>query len=180
MKKLLFIVFLFPIFVFSQNPMIKNEMNPVMKKKMEIKKKKNLDSKPFEMKKKVEKTIINLWEEYSRAFEYSDFEKIKNYFTYPVTFALLGDPVIVKNENDLIKLYNQIRSNVQEGYKYSKLEKSRIIWISKEICMVDATYSRFNENYERIFTGRGIYMYKRVDKSWKMFSMSGVELNNKK
>ena len=88
--------------------------------------------------------------------------------------------VIVKNENDLIKLYNQIRSNVQEGYKYSKLEKSRIIWISKEICMVDATYSRFNENYERIFTGRGIYMYKRVDKSWKMFSMSGVEINNKK
>ena len=180
MKKLLFIAFLFPIFVFSQNPMIKNEMNPIMKKKMEIKKKKNLDSKPFEMKKKVEKTIINLWEEYSRAFEYSDFEKIKTYFTYPVTFSLLEDPVIVKNENDLIKLYNQIRSNVQEGYKYSKLEKSRIIWISKEICMVDATYSRFNENYERIFTGRGIYMYKRVDKSWKMFSMSGVEINNKK
>ena len=180
MKKLLFIAFLFPIFVFSQNPMIKNEMNPIMKKKMEIKKKKNLDSKPFEMKKKVEKTIINLWEEYSRAFEYSDFEKIKTYFTHPVTFSLLGNPVIVKNENDLIKLYNQIRSNVQEGYKYSKLEKSRIIWISKEICMVDATYSRFNENYERIFTGRGIYMYKRVDKSWKMFSMSGVEINNKK
>ena len=180
MKKLLFIAFLFPIFVFSQNPMIKKEMNPIMKKKMEIKKKKNLDSKPFEMKKKVEKTIINLWEEYSRAFEYSDFEKIKTYFTYPVTFSLLVDPVIVKNENDLIKLYNQIRSNVQEGYKYSKLEKSRIIWISKEICMVDATYSRFNENYERIFTGRGIYMYKRVDKSWKMFSMSGVEINNKK
>ena len=46
--------------------------------------------------------------------------------------------------------------------------------------MVDATYSRFNENYERIFTGRGIYMYKRVGKSWKMFSMSGVEINNKK
>ena len=180
MKKLLFIAFLFPIFVFSQNPMIKKEMNPIMKKKMEIKKKKNLDSKPFEMKKKVEKTIINLWEEYSRAFEYSDFEKIKTYFTYPVTFSLLGDPVIVKNENDLIKLYNQIRSNVQEGYKYSKLEKSRIIWISKEICMVDATYSRFNENYDRIFTGRGIYMYKRVDKSWKMFSMSAVEINKKK
>jgi len=180
MKKLLFIAFLCPIFLFSQNPMIKKEMNPIMKKKMEIKKKKNLDSKPFEMKKKVEKTIIDLWEEYSRAFEYSDFEKIKTYFIYPVTFSLLGDPVIVKNENDLIKLYNQIRSNVQEGYKYSKLEKSRIIWISKEICMVDATYSRFNENYERIFTGRGIYMYKRVDKSWKMFSMSGVKINNKK
>jgi hypothetical protein len=46
--------------------------------------------------------------------------------------------------------------------------------------MVDATYSRFNANYERIYTGRGIYMYKKVDKEWKMFSMSGVELNKNK
>ena len=180
MKKLLFIAFLFPVFIISQNPMDKNEMNPIMKKKMEIKKKKNLDLKSFEKRKKVENSIINLWEEYSRAFEYSDFEKIKTYFTYPVTFSILGDPVIIKNEKDLIKLYNQIRSNVQAGYKYSKLEKSRIIWISKDVCMLDATYSRFDQNYDKIFTGRGIYMYKRLENSWKMFSMSGIETKNKK
>ena len=180
MKKLLFIAFLFPVFIFSQNPMIKKELNPIMKKKMDFKKKKNLDLKLFEKRKKVEKSIVNLWEEYSRAFEYSDLEKIKTYFTYPVTFSILGDPVIVKNEKDLIKLYDQIRSNVQVGYKYSKLEKSRIIWISKDVCMLDATYSRFNKNYDKIFTGRGIYMYKRVENSWKMFSMSGIETKNKK
>ena len=180
MKKLLFIAFLFPVFIFSQNPMIKKELNPIMKKKIDIKKKKNLVLKSFEKRKKVEKSIVNLWEEYSRAFEYSDFEKIRTYFTYPVTFSILGDPVIVKNEKDLIKLYDQIRSNVQVGYKYSKLEKSRIIWISKDVCMLDATYSRFNKNYDKIFTGRGIYMYKRVENSWKMFSMSGIETKNKK
>ena len=173
MKKILFLALLLPVFIFSQNPTIKKEMNPVMKKK-------DLDLKSFNKRKKVEMTIVNLWEEYSRAFEYSDFKKIKTYFTYPVTFSILGDPVIVKNEKDLIKLYNQIRSNVQIGYKYSKLEKSRIIWISKDVCMLDATYSRFNQNYDKIFTGRGIYMYKRVENSWKMFSMSGIETKNKK
>ena len=173
MKKILFLALLLPVFIFSQNPTIKKEMNPVMKKK-------NLDLKSFNKRKKVEMTIVNLWEEYSRAFEYSDFKKIKTYFTYPVTFSILGDPVIVKNEKDLIKLYNQIRSNVQIGYKYSKLEKSRIIWISKDVCMLDATYSRFNQNYDKIFTGRGMYMYKRVENSWKMFSMSGIESKNKK
>lgn len=173
MKKILFLALLLPVFIFSQNPTIKKEMNPVMKKK-------DLDLKSFNKRKKVEMTIVNLWEEYSRAFEYSDFKKIKTYFTYPVTFSILGDPVIVKNEKDLIKLYNQIRSNVQIGYKYSKLEKSRIIWISKDVCMLDATYSRFNQNYDKIFTGRGMYMYKRVENSWKMFSMSGIESKNKK
>ena len=180
MKKILFLALLVPVLIFSQNSTFKKEMNPIMKKKMEIKKKKNLDLKSFNKRKKVEKTIINLWEEYSRAFEYSDFKKIKTYFTYPVTFSILGEPVIVNNENDLIKLYNQIRSNVQVGYKYSKLEKSRIIWISKDVCILDATYSRFNQNYAKIFTGRGIYMYKRVENSWKMFSMSGIETKNKK
>ena len=173
MKKILFLALLLPVFIFSQNPTIKKEMNPVMKKK-------DFDLKSFNKRKKVEMTIVNLWEEYSRAFEYSDFKKIKTYFTYPVTFSILGDPVIVKNEKDLIKLYNQIRSNVQIGYKYSKLEKSRIIWISKDVCMLDATYSRFNQNYDKIFTGRGMYMYKRVENSWKMFSMSGIESKNKK
>ena len=180
MKKILFLALLFPVLIFSQNSTVKQEINPVMKKKMEIKKKKNLYLKSLNKRKKVERTIINQWEEYSRAFEYSDFKKIKTYFTYPVTFSILGDPVIVKNENDLIKLYNQIRSNVQVGYKYSKLEKSRIIWISKDVCMLDATYSRFNQNYDKIFTGRGIYMFKRVENSWKMFSMSGIETKNKK
>ena len=67
--------------------MIKNQMNPIMKKKMEIKKKKGLDSKPFEMKKKVEKTIINMWEEYSRAFEYSS--KSMREFTYIIMIKIL-------------------------------------------------------------------------------------------
>ena len=81
---------------------------------------------------------------------------------------------------NLESFYKQIRNQVQDGYKYSMLEKSRVIWISKEICMLDATYSRFNDNYKRIYTGRGIYMYKRIDKTWKMFSMSSIEMKKNK
>ena len=161
MKNIILALLIVPALAFSQKTMYKKKM----------------DLKPSQMKMKVEANIINQWEEYSKAFEYSDFEKIKSYFTYPVTLSLFDAPMIVDNENDLIRWYEEIRNNVQEGYKYSMLEKSRVIWVSKEICMVDATYSRFNDNYEKIFTGRGIYMYKMVGKAWKMFSMSGVELN---
>lgn len=175
MKKIYFIFLLLPIFTFSQNQVMKKDFNKMAKKKMEIQKKKKFASKPFEMKRKIENKIISNWEEYSKAFEYSDFEKIKTYFNFPVTFSIFGDPLIVDNEKDLLKLYKQIRANVQDGYKYSKLEKSRVIWISKEICILDATYSRFNQNYDKIFTGRGIYMYKNVGNSWKMFSMSTID-----
>ena len=175
MKKILLITLLFPLITFSQNE--------VMQKKVEykqsmMKKKSSLNTK--QAKKKIEAKIIDKWEEYSKAFEYSDFDKIKTYFTYPVTLSVFGNPTIINNEKDLVKFYKQIRNQVQDGYKYSMLEKSRVIWISKEICMLDATYSRFNDNYKRIYTGRGIYMYKRIDKSWKMFSMSSIEMKKNK
>ena len=44
-----------------------------------------------------------------------------------------------------------MRSNVQDGYKYSILDKSRIIWLSKDIFMIDATYSRYNNDYKSRF-----------------------------
>ncbi len=175
MKKILLITLLFPLITFSQNE--------VMQKKMEYKQsmmKKKSPLNPKQAKKKIEAKIIDKWEEYSKAFEYSDFEKIKTYFTYPVTLSVFGNPTIINNEKDLVKFYKQIRNQVQDGYKYSMLEKSRVIWISKEICMLDATYSRFNDNYKRIYTGRGIYMYKRIDKSWKIFSMSSIEMKKNK
>ena len=171
MKKLILLLFI-PVFSFSQIQKKEMNMNQMMKKKR--------DSNFLKMKKETENKIIERWEEYSKAFEYSDFDKIKTYFTFPVTLSLFDNPIIINDEDELIKFYKQIRANVQDDYKYSKLKKSRVIWISKNICALDATYSRFNDNYENIFTGRGIYMHKKVGNSWQMFSISGIEMNDKK
>ena len=179
MKKLIPLL-LIPFISFSQSQNKEMNMNQIMKKKMEVQMKKKITSNSHKMKKITEKKIIERWEEYSRAFEYSDFDKIKTYFTFPVTLSLFDNPIVINDEYELIKFYKQIRANVQDDYKYSKLKKSRVIWISKNICALDVTYTRFNDNYENIFTGRGIYMYKKVGNSWKMFSISGIEMNYKK
>ena len=179
MKKLILLLFI-PFISFSQAQKKEMNMNQMMKKKMEIQMKKKTVTNSHKMKKMTEKKIVERWEEYSKAFEYSDFDKIKTYFTFPVTLSLFDNPIVINDQDELIKFYKQIRKNVQDGYKYSKLKKSRVVWISKNICVLDATYSRFNDNYENIFTGRGIYMYKKVGNSWQMFSMSGIKMNNKK
>ena len=95
MKKILLITLLFPLITFSQNE--------VMHKKVEYKQsmmKKKSSLKPNQVKKKIEAKIIDKWEEYSKAFEYSDFEKIKTYFTYPVTLSVFGNHTIINNEKD--------------------------------------------------------------------------------
>ena len=160
MKKTIILALLLPLFAFSQPSVQKKEK--VMKKVF------------------FEKQIIDNWEEYSKAFEYADYDKIASYFTYPLTFSLLENPQIITNQKDLIAFYKQMRTNVQQGYKYSLLDKSRIVWFSKEAYMVDATYSRYNDEYKRIFQGRGVYMYKKIDNKWKMFSVSSLPIEKKK
>lgn len=160
MKKTIILALLLPLFAFSQPSVQKKEK--VMKKVF------------------FEKQIIDNWEEYSKAFEYADYDKIASYFTYPLTFSLLENPQIIANKKDLIAFYKQMRTNVQDGYKYSLLDKSRIVWLSKEVYLVDATYSRYNDEYKRIFQGRGVYMYKKIDNKWKMFSVSSLPIEKKK
>ena len=160
MKKTLILTLLLPFFAFSQPNSLKKEK--VMKKAF------------------YEKQIIENWEEYSKAFEYADYQKIASYFTYPLTISLLDNPQIISNKKDLIAFYKQARANVQDGYKYSLLDKSRIVWLSKDAYMFDATYSRYNNEYKRIFQGRGIYMYKKINNTWKMFSIFSLPIGKKK
>jgi len=155
MKKILLLFLLAPLLAFSQSAKKKNKFN-------------------------AEVVLNDKWQEYSKAFEYSDYEKVSSFFTYPATMNFIEKPMIVNNKEELIKAYKEIRSNVQDGYLYSLMDKSKVIWISKSLVMIDATYSRYNSNYERIFKGRGVYMYKKVDNEWKIFSISGVPLEKKR
>ena len=98
MKKIILLALLLPFFAFSQSSVMKKEK--VMKKAF------------------YEKQMIENWEEYSKAFEYADYQKIASYFTYPLTFSLLENPQIITNKKDLIAFYKQMRSSVQDGYKY--------------------------------------------------------------
>jgi hypothetical protein len=176
MKKTLILTLLLPFFAFSQPNALKK--GKVMKKafyeKQNAFKEEKAKNKGF-----YEKQMIENWEEYSKAFEYADYQKIASYFTYPLTISLLDNPQIISNKKDLIAFYKQVRANVQDGYKYSLLDKSRIVWLSKDAYMFDATYSRYNNEYKRIFQGRGIYMYKKINNTWKMFSISSLPIPKK-
>ena len=76
-------------------------------------------------------------------------------------------------------LCKNVNSNEPFIFNVTEIE-SRIIWLSKDAYIFDATYSRYNGEYKRIFQGRGIYMYKKIDNSWKMFSVSSLPIPKKK
>tara|TARA_B100001564_G_scaffold325381_1_gene306848 strand:+ start:924 stop:1469 length:546 start_codon:yes stop_codon:yes gene_type:complete len=124
-------------------------------------------------KSQLENTIVNLWIKYSKAFEYKDYEMLSNYFSFPVVFDALNEPEKIINKMQLIEKYKIIREvNIQEDYKYSILNKYNFIQLSDDFVILDAHYSRYNSKYKKIFFGRGLYSYKRVNTKWKLFEIN--------
>ncbi|MCH2177300.1 MAG: hypothetical protein MK106_00715 [Mariniblastus sp.] len=127
----------------------------------------------------VEVAVLHAWKQYSKAFEYADYNQIGNHFTFPVTFvdpdgqaSLLGD------RGALIKQYQTIREGVQEGYRYSLLDAHQFHQYSNQVCMLDATYSRFNQYYERIHTGRGLYFFRFASDGWRLYTIVGLPVDS--
>lgn len=124
-------------------------------------------------KSQLENTIVNQWIKYSKAFEYKDYEMLANYFSFPVVFHDLNEPEKIINKRQLIDKYKTIREdNIQEDYKYSILNRYNFIQLSDDFVILDAHYSRYNSKYKKIFFGRGLYSYKRVNTKWKLFEIN--------
>ena len=127
--------------------------------------------------KSLENRIVKQWMEYSKAFEYKDYERISNHFTYPAIFNN-AIPVIVNDKKMMARAYKSVRENLQKGYKYSLLADWKLLKISESHIIFDAYYSRFNSKYEPILSGRGLYTYKKINDNWLMSEVT--TLTNKK
>ena len=179
MKKLCFLLLLIPFTSFSQQ---ESDIEKLLLKKLPNVLGNMADQTPFgagirsligNKKSQLENTIVNQWVKYSKAFEYKDYEMLANYFSFPVVFDALNEPEKIINKKQLIEKYKIIREdNIQEDYKYSILNKYNFIQLSDDFIILDAHYSRYNSKYKKIFFGRGLYSYKRVNTKWKLFEIN--------
>ena len=122
----------------------------------------------------LETKIVKQWMDYSKAFEYKDYNRIANHFTYPAVFNL-ATPIVVNDKKMMVDRYKSARENIQKGYKYSLLEKWILLNITEDLIILDAHYSRFNTKYESIHTGRGLYTYKNIKGNWLMTEVTTLK-----
>ena len=179
MKKLFYLFLLIHFASFSQQ---ESDIEKLLLKKLPNVLGNMADQTPFgagirsligNKKSQLENTIVNQWIKYSKAFEYKDYEMLSNYFSFPVVFDALNEPEKIINKMQLIEKYKIIREvNIQEDYKYSILNKYNFIQLSDDFVILDAHYSRYNSKYKKIFFGRGLYSYKRVNTKWKLFEIN--------
>ena len=126
--------------------------------------------------KALESLIVKKWMDYSKGFEYMDYERIASHFTYPAIFNN-STPIIVKDKKMMMQAYKSVRENVQGGYKYSLMDDWKLINITKEFVILDAYYSRYNADYKQILSGRGLYFYRKVNDNWLLKEVTTLSQN---
>ena len=118
-----------------------------------------------ETEEQIKKTISHEWLTYSKAFELKDYNKIAEFFHYPV--ILSGKSY--SNKKTVMETYKENREKkIQQGYKYSLTDEIKFIKISNELVVAEFYYSRYNAKYEKLFSGSSIGTYKKLDGKWKM------------
>jgi len=118
--------------------------------------------------------IKGVFAAYNQDFIDNDFEGIASHFQTPVRIAQ-ANALIAMTPDELMDIYRDIKTNIQEGYKYSTIDRLDVHRLASTVYYADADYTRYNDQDEIIFEGRGLYYFGNETGSWKMFAMGAVE-----
>ena len=113
--------------------------------------------------------IQKLYRLYVDDFIANDFESIASYFDTPVDSKSFN--VIAETDEDIIRLFKDIKANIQEGYAYSVIDNISVTNVEDDTYLLCADYSRYNNNDKLLFEGRTHYVYINTSDGWKINSL---------
>ena len=120
----------------------------------------------------LEKDIIQTLEDYNDAFVSEDYKNIPYFFDFPVSFNLKDKSIIAGNKLKLRLIYKKLRGGLPENYTYSKWEDFNIQLLDDKVAIVDASFSRYNNDGNIIYSGNGFYTLRKIDNKWKIYSLT--------
>ena len=113
--------------------------------------------------------IQKLYRLYVDDFIANDFESIATYFDTPVDSKSFN--VIAETDEDIIRLFKDIKANIQEGYAYSVIDNISVTNVKDDTYLLCADYSRYDKNDKLLFEGRTHYVYINTSDGWKINSL---------
>ena len=120
----------------------------------------------------LENDIIKTLEDYNDAFVAEDYKNIPYFFDFPVSFNLKDKSIIAGNKLKLRLIYKKLRGGLPENYTYSKWEDFNIQVLDDKVAIVDASFSRYNNDGNIIYSGNGFYKLRKIDNKWKIYSLT--------
>jgi hypothetical protein len=121
--------------------------------------------------------IKDVYMAYVQDFIDNDFEGIASHFQTPVMRRSnwRAPTRIALTPDELMESYRDDKANIQEGYKYSTIDRIDVHKLASTVYYADVDFTRYNHQDEVIFQGRSLYYFANESGSWKMFAMGPVE-----
>ena len=115
--------------------------------------------------------ILFAMNKYNEAFILADYDQIIESFIFPVSIITSERMLSIDTKLGLRFVYKKIRGDLPEFYSYSKWNNIDIQVMDKNIAIVRASFSRYDNNEKKFYDGSGIYQLKKINKVWKIFSL---------
>ena len=113
--------------------------------------------------------------EYVKDFMAKDYLAIASHFRAPMMYVGFGGTFTFSTEKEIVSMYKNMMSNIQEGYAYSTTDRIDVTRMSSTTYAADMYFTRYNAADGKIFEGRSIYMFGNQKGAWKMFSIIQAE-----
>ena len=120
----------------------------------------------------LEKDIIQTLEDYNDAFVAEDYKNIPHFFDFPVSFNLKDKSIIAGNKLKLRLIYKKLRGGLPENYSHSKWGDFNIQILDDKVAIVKASFSRYSNDDNIIYSGNGFYTLRKIDNKWKIYSLT--------
>ena len=116
--------------------------------------------------------ILNIIVDHNYDLEDQKYGNLETYFCFPFLYNYSEEVKSAINARELKKLLKRMRKKLPKNHSHIDWKKMDVKIINDGIALVNAMYSKIDKSDTNYFTGAAMYSFRKVDKKWKIFSIT--------
>jgi len=116
--------------------------------------------------------ILNIMVEHNYDLTDQKYGNLETYFCFPFLYNDSEEVKSAMNARELKKLLKRMRKKLPKNHSHIDWKKMNVKVMNEGIALVNAMYSRIDKSDTNYFTGAAMYSFRKIDKKWKIFSIT--------
>ena len=116
--------------------------------------------------------ILNIMVDHNYDLTDQKYGNLETYFCFPFLYNNSEEVKSAMNARELKKLLKRMRKKLPKNHSQIDWKKMNVKVMNEGIALVNAMYSRIDKSDTNYFTGAAMYSFRKIDKKWKIFSIT--------
>ena len=116
--------------------------------------------------------ILNIMVDHNYELTDQKYGNLETYFCFPFLYNDSEEVKSAMNARELKKLLKRMRKKLPKNHSHIDWKKMNVKVMNEGTALVNAMYSRIDKSDTNYFTGAAMYSFRKIDKKWKIFSIT--------